>query len=129
MGENSFKIKMFDIINMIESFNKLVEAPLSLSTSMKIMRMQELFIKEHKLFERQKNKLIKEFGEISEDKKEITVKKENLNEFSEKMQELSDIEVVVYSNKIKINELKDNTDKEIFITASDLYKLRHILED
>lgn len=130
-NNNSFKIKMIDMVRMIESFNKLVEAPLSISTSLKLMRMQELFVKEHDFYMRQEKKLIDEFGEIVEkdDTKNIEFKDGNFEKFSNRLKELQNTEIVVYVKKIKPEELKDNSGNELFLSANDLYKLRPILED
>lgn len=124
------KVKMIEIANMKEALSKLNEMPLSISVSMKIMKITSELEKELVIFETQKNKLFKQLGQLTEDKTQYEIKdEENKKKFTKEMETLLNYEVEINSSKIKIEELKDYEGKEIFISPKDLYKLKAIIED
>jgi D-lyxose ketol-isomerase len=100
------KISISQMLESLEGLELLSKVKLPVKTSYWINRISTKVNAELKVFQEQRDILIKEFGEEKKDRKGIfEVKPENSEEYQKKVKELTAIEVELGFDKIKISDL------------------------
>lgn len=101
------KVKLSQIVNSIEQFKSLQQIKLPIKIAYKIARLVNKLQPEIDTFDKKRNELIMELGTKNEDET-TSVKPDKLKEFTEKYNELLDIDVEIdWFTPIKIEELGD----------------------
>lgn len=122
-------MKLQQIINSESSLKKLLDTQLPVKVAYKISKIVNLIEPDLKIFNEQRDKLIKELGTHDKDKDIYTVEKVNLSKFADEIGKLTDIEVNLGFGqgkdleKIKVDDLGD-----IKVAAADLVQLDWLLE-
>jgi len=116
------KFKLYELKQMAESFNKLIQQDLPISISWSLMEIAEVFVENEEKY----NKLSKKIWEkhSTEVEGKFVVLNEKLKAFKKEMEELNNIEFEIEFNKINIDVLKPH----IKLSALDLIKLKKILD-
>lgn len=115
-------IKLYEIKQMAESFNKLINQDLPIGISWTLMEIAELFMENESKY----NKLYKKIEDkysITDDDDEKIIPKDNTEKFKSELEELNNIEFELEIDKIKIDDIKQH----VKLSAIDLIKLKKIL--
>jgi len=99
------KIKLSQIVNSVESLNKIVEIKLPVKVAYKVNRLINKINPELKTYNESRETLVKEYGDEQEDGSWKVVDPVKLNEFAIKLTELLEVEIEVEFEKIKIEDL------------------------
>ncbi len=101
------KIKLSEVVQSTGPLQELFNMKLPIYVGYKIAKIKDKADQETKLYNVRRMEIIKEFGELTDKKTDTwTVKKENIEEFNKKIEELNDIPVSLLDvDKIKIKEL------------------------
>lgn len=102
------KVKFSDILSANESLTKLSQERLPVSESLALARLIKKLNDEISFFNEQREKLLIQYAEKSDDEGGYLVPKENLKLFKKDFDELLSIEVETETEKIKITLQKDS---------------------
>ena len=98
-------LKLGDVRNSLDSLKKLLGTDLPVKVSYKLSKIVKKVNSEIKELEDKRIELIKQYGELKDEK--IEVKPENLVLFMSELQTLLDLEIDLDIQPIKLDELGD----------------------
>lgn len=116
-------MQMKDLISARESFKKLSAQDLSIKTLYKLFGLLDTVNTQLQFYEAQRRKLVEKYCTVDGDN--VTPIPETLNEFEDKAQELSDLELDFGSIELP---MKIPTSENIKLSYSDLYLMRKFIE-
>lgn len=116
------KVKLFDLIDSNEDFNKLTSMDMKVVTAFKLSRIQKEVSDAVMSFYQSRNEFITRLGEENENG-DYQVTDENLSTFNEQIDELVEQEIEISFDQISIEELKTSNGNDLDISASMLMKL------
>ena len=99
------KIKVLELVNMKPSLQKLIAQDLPIKTAFKISKIIKVLDPEYAIFEENKTKIFKKYGEEQIDRT-IRIKPENMEVFTTEFNELLGIELEVNVEQIPVVELE-----------------------
>lgn len=102
------KVKFSDILSANESLTKLSQERLPVSESLTLARLIKKLNDEMSFFNGQREKLLIQYAEKSDDEGGYLVPKENITQFKKDFDELLNSEVETETEKIKITLQKDS---------------------
>lgn len=104
------KVKLSDLVSSVEQLKAIQEVKIPIKISYRIKRLIDKVESILKVYNDSRNELVKEFGDIDEKTKNISVTDpEKLKEFAIKLQELLNEEDEIDFDKIKIEDLGNIT--------------------
>lgn len=114
------KVKFSDILDANGALGKLSQERLPVGQSVSLARLIKRLNEEINLFNDQRERLLKQYGEYKEDEGGYEIPKENLPEFRKDFDELMASEVGV-PDKIKITLQKDSTIEAAVILGCEVF--------
>jgi len=100
------KVKLHQIVNSAEPLKTLIEVKLPVKISYRLKRLVNKLAPILTTYNEKRNELVKEFGEVQEDKN-IKVTEEKLKPFLEKLNEVLEVEEEIDFELINIEDLGD----------------------
>lgn len=120
------KVKLSNIINSKEAFQKLSTSPIKASLAFDILSVLKLAESEFEKFESIRLSKVKEYG-AQDEAGTITVSPENVEKFNKEMGELLESDISITCDLIKKQKFLE--DDSLRISTEDLYKLTWALEE
>lgn len=124
------KVKISDLLNSVETLQKLSKKDFKAKLAWQVARLLKSAEAEIQAFNETRMNLINKFGEKDENNELITDEKgnckipnENVDTFTNELNELLDNEVEINANKIKMEQLE-----EIDFTPSDMATLEPFID-
>ena len=125
------KVKLNDIVNATETFNKIIQQSFKGSLAFKIARLVRELDKEMQTFNAEKQKIIQKYGEKDENGELIVDKKglvkfdkTNLKEINEEFNSLLNTELEINADKLPMDSI-DNFE----ITPQEMLQIEIFFED
>lgn len=117
------KVKLIDLMQINQIFEKLYDKPLSVKTSYKLMKFAESIQKDIQFFKQNIADLIEKYGEKDKDGNLILVddnykiEKDHIEDFNAQYREIQEVEAEIKNFKLSLDELKGVklTPAELFI--------------
>lgn len=124
------KVKLSEIVGSQQALIKLMQVKLPIQISYKLSKLAFKLEPELKIYNDQRNALIKELGEqINPETDEWRVKADNLVKFQEEQKKLQEIEVdVKFAEDKELEKIKVSDLGDVQIEANDLIALDWLLE-
>lgn len=119
------KIKVADLYNLSLGLNELSRKELPIALAFKIQRAQKKVSEELIASDKVRQSLIEKYKEKELDNGNVQIKKDKLNEFNEKINELMAQEIDLDIEKINIDDLEKTVEK---IKPQTLMQLETILK-
>lgn len=119
------KIKVADLYNLSLGLNELSKKELPIALAFKIQRAQKKVSEELIASDKVRQSLIEKYKEKELDNGNIQIKKDKLNEFNEKINELMAQEIDLDIEKINIDDLEKSVEK---VKPQTLMQLETILK-
>lgn len=123
------KIKLIDLMQINQIFEKLYDKPLSVKTSYKLMKFAESTQKDIQFFKQNIADLIEKYGEKDKDGNLILVddnykiEKDHINDFNTQYKEIQEVEAEIKSFKLSLDELKG-----VKLTPAELYIIKDFIK-
>lgn len=123
------KIKLIDLIQINQIFEKLYDKPLSVKTSYKLMKFAESTQKDIQFFKQNIADLIEKYGEKDKDGNLILIddnykiEKDHINDFNAQYKEIQEVEAEIKNFKLSLDELKG-----IKLTPAELYIIKDFIK-
>lgn len=105
------KIKVADLYNLSLGLNELSKKELPIALAFKIQRAQKKVSEELIASDKVRQSLIEKYKEKELDNGVVQIKKDKLNEFNEKINELMAQEIDLDIEKINIDDLEKSVEK------------------
>ena len=105
------KIKVADLYNLSLGLNELSKKELPIALAFKIQRAQKKVSEELIASDKVRQSLIEKYKEKELDNGDVQIKKDKLNEFNEKINELMAQEIDLDIEKINIDDLEKSVEK------------------
>lgn len=105
------KIKVADLYNLSLGLNELSKKELPIALAFKIQRAQKKVSEELIASDKVRQSLIEKYKEKVLDNGDVQIKKDKLNEFNEKINELMAQEIDLDIEKINIDDLEKSVEK------------------
>lgn len=105
------KIKVADLYNLSFGLNELSRKELPIALAFKIQRAQKKVSEELIASDKVRQSLIEKYKEKELDNGAVQIKKDKLNEFNEKINELMAQEIDLDIEKINIDDLEKSVEK------------------
>jgi len=125
------KIKLNDIVNATETFNKIMQQSFKGSLAFKIARLARELDKEMQTFNAERQKIIQKYGEKDEngelkidEKGLVKFNKTNLKEINEEFNSLLDTDLEINVDKLPMDSI-DNFE----ITPQEMLQIEVFFED
>ena len=125
------KVKLNDIVNATETFNKIMRQSFKGSLAFKIARLARELDKEMQTFNTERQKIIQKYGEkdengelIVDEKGLINFDKTNLKEINEEFNSLLNTELEINADKLPMDSI-DNFE----ITPQEMLQIEVFFED
>lgn len=118
------KLKMFEIRNMKEPLEKLIDKQIPVKVAFRLNNLVKQFDEHLTDIEQYRVKLINTYGVKNEEKGEIEVPPKKMKDFMREMNELLNEEVDVDINPINVNNFGD----DLMLSTKDLMILEKIFE-
>ena len=123
------KVKLIDLMQINQIFEKLYDKPLSVKTSYKLMKFAESTQKDIQFFKQNIADLIEKYGEKDKDGNLILVddnykiEKDHINDFNTQYKEIQEVEAEIKSFKLSLDELKG-----VKLTPAELYIIKAFIK-
>ena len=117
------KVQLNNVVNSVEIMRKLTQQSLPVKLAYRFLSLTKQLDSHLKTFEEARVALIKKYGEAQEDGG-FSVKQENIQAFSEEMNELLTEEISVEFQRISIESFPDAVE----LSVAELGKVEWILE-
>lgn len=114
------EMELKDLVNAKDGLIKIFNAELPIKISYKLSKLVKDLNEELNFFEEKRKKLIEKFGEKKGDK--IEVKQENLELFTNEMNELLKLKVEFKFEKIQLNEIEN-----VKLSSLEVYNLQKFI--
>ena len=125
------KIKLNDIVNATETFNKIMQQSFKGSLAFKIARLARELDKEMQTFNTERQKIIQKYGEkdengelIVDEKGLVKFNKTNIKEINEEFNSLLNTELEINADKLPMDSI-DNFE----ITPQEMLQIEVFFED
>lgn len=138
MSDNKFylseSIALYNIINKILFEADGTGRPIPFDVKYKLQRCRDMFSKDYSFFENERISLVKKYGEKDKENKVIKVPEASMQEFSDAMRKITEIQVSHNVRKLKpkdIDSIKitDITTNEMDIFMALLVEDDELIED
>ena len=124
------KVKLNDIVNATETFNKIIRQPFKGSLAFKIARLARELDKEMQTFNTERQKIIQKYGEkdengelVVDEKGLVNFDKTNLKEINEEFDSLLNTELEINADKLPMDSI-DNFE----ITPQEIISIESFFE-
>jgi len=126
------KIKLGSLNNVLDSLNKLIDKEINIKTSYKLSKLFKQLANEYNIFEENRMKLINKYAEKDEignvrvnmENNSVFIIDNNKEKFNKEINELVNIEVEIFIEKIRLDDLGD-----IKVSPRDLFNLDFLFEE